>query len=199
MSEPISAWCPVCGKFTNHKKFSGVTTLLVYSGELVDGKPVQPDVPEDEKGCPYWRNSPSNASKHCTIHQSDHHFELSPDYNDGQPVKRVPEDISHQNCREPREGELVCCECLEAAESGVSVMDLQKENGNCDRRLIYIKAASRHLGRRYVTRNHVGKPERRFTQEEADIIRGAVKKNKSEEKPIHDDPCFCHTCGTRLQ
>jgi hypothetical protein len=198
VSEKTKAWCPVCGKITAHKKLTERTTLLVFSGELVDGVPVQPDVPDEEKGCPYWRNSAGNANKHCTIHQSNHHFEVSPEFNDGQPVKRVPDNLSHQVCREPREGELVCCECLEAAETGVSVMDLQKESGDCDRRLIYIKAASRHLGRRYVTRDHVGRPERRFTCTEADIIRVAVKQKKDEPAAKHDDPCFCHSCGTRV-
>lgn len=187
--DKIITWCPVCGKMTEHKKLEKPTKLLIFSGELVDGVPVQPAATGGE-GCPYWK------SHHCTIHQSDHHFEISPDFNDGQPVRRVPDNITHMSCRVPREGELVCCECLEAAEHGVTVMDLQKEFNDCDRRLIYVKASQKKLSRRYVVCEHKGKPERRFTESESDILRGAIKE--PEKVVEHDDPVYCPECGTRL-
>lgn len=193
-TDTCTAWCPTCGENTTHEKYSrekhGETGLLVYSGELIDGKiPVKPHINKEDSGCPYW-------SGHCNIHQGDRHFEVSQDFNSGQPVKRVPPGITSQSCRPPREGELVCLDCLEAAENGTTVMDLQKEF-SCDRRSIYGKSARKHIGRRYVTMK--GKrPERRFTPEETEILRAPVIPKKKpgpapEQKPVH-----CECCGTRL-
>lgn len=185
-------WCPVCGKFTDHKKFSGKTTLLVYSGELVDGVPVQPKIKQTESdtGCPYWKGQ-------CSIHQGDRHFEMSPEFNTGQPVRRVPTNLTSQSCRPPREGEIVCCECLEAAESGVTVMDLQKEL-KCDRRSIYGRSSRRNIGKRYVS-DTGHRPERRFTQGEAEIVRtNGLVVPESEAPPAEDKPVHCECCGTRL-
>lgn len=187
MSEKL--WCPTCGRNTKHKKFTGVTNLLVYSGELVDGKPVHPELNSETEGCPFWKSK-------CVIHQSDHRFETSPECNSGKPVLRVPDGISSQSCRIPRQGEMVCCECLDAAENGVSVQDLQKELGTY-RQKIYHRAVLRNIGRRYVV-NTGNRPERRFTQEEAEIFRFVSKPDPEKEPEKHDDPVHCHCCGTRL-
>jgi len=191
-----SAWCPVCGTHTHHEKYNteihGNTGLLVYSGELVDGlRPVQPVVsnPSDE-GCPYWK------AKQCTIHQGDRYFEVSEAVNSGQPVKRVPENITSQICRPPREGELVCLDCLAAAENGTTVMDLQEEFG-VDRRSIYGKCARKRIGRRYVTAKRK-RPVRCFTPEETAILREPVIPAEKPGPAEEDKPVFCGDCGTRL-
>lgn len=193
-TRPGDHWCPTCGKTTLHEKYDpkvhGKTSLLVYSGELIDGKiPVRPRIKSDEPGCPYWHGE-------CSIHQGDRHFEVSTQFNTGQPVKRVPEDLTSTVCRPPREGEFVCVDCLDAASTGQSVMELQKEMG-CPRQGIYSRADRKGIGRRYVSVDG-HRPERRFTPEEVEIIKTRMKPRSKPEPPRNQKPVHCECCGTRL-
>lgn len=191
MEDVVFTWCPVCGKVTAHRHIDQPTLLLIYSGELIDGKPITP-LKSADTGCPYWKQ------KHCVIHGSDHHFEVSPDFDNAKPTKRIPENVKHQSCRPPRPGELVCMECLEAAENGFSVREIQEELGGCDRRVVYTRAANHNIARRYIIQPNKGRPERRFTQYEFEILTG--KKVKMDPPDTeHKEPVYCPECGTRLE